>query len=146
MIFGLAVSGKGVVSSFPGNFGIWVSCSRSIIVLSVLMLVTGSMEGNFVFVFSTCFIFVVVVFVDLLEICDLYIFTCCILSVRRDFSRDILFVCIVVQCWIVLVCQDMLLSATVFFSMLYKVGGYNGCTILLLHISSDSFVGDWRCV
>ena len=36
----------------------WVSCSWSIIVLSVLIFVTGSMEGNFVLDFSTCFLFI----------------------------------------------------------------------------------------
>ena len=118
VIFGLAVSGKAVVSSCPGSFGMWVSCWRSIIVLSVLIFVIGSMEGNVVLGYFTCFYFFV--FVDLVEIYDLFVFTCCILSVRSDFSRDILVVCNVAQCWVVSVCWYMLLSATICFSMLYK--------------------------
>ena len=56
LIFGLVVSGKGVLSSCPGYFGMLVSCSRSIIVLYVLILVTGSVKGNFVLGVSTCLI------------------------------------------------------------------------------------------
>ena len=116
VICGLTVSGKGVVSGCPRSFGIWVSCSRSIILLSVLIIVTRSMEGNFVLGFPTCFSFLLF-FVNLLEICGSFVVTYYLLEVRSDFSWEMLFVCILVQCWGDVVCWDMFLSATIFFSM-----------------------------
>ena len=55
VIFGLAASGKRVVYGCPRIFGMWLSCSWSVIVLSALIFVTGSMEDNFILGISTCF-------------------------------------------------------------------------------------------
>ena len=46
---------EGVVFGCPGNFGMCVSCSMFIIVLSILIFITGNMEGNSVLGLSTYF-------------------------------------------------------------------------------------------
>lgn len=54
--FLLVISGNGLFAISLCNFGVWVICSRSMILLSVLILIPGSTEVKFDMGFPTYFL------------------------------------------------------------------------------------------
>ena len=72
---GMGCSWHGVVSSCPGDVGIWTIYLQSTVVSFILILVTWSREEKFVLVVSTCF----KCFFQLVR-GELVVCTCCMLS------------------------------------------------------------------